>query len=101
LIGCGGSNTIANSYNIGNSYSGYFGGLMGLNGGSTVSTNSYTNKESYLASSYISSVNGAVLDTTQMRNQNNYISWDFTDAWKMVGNINSGFPILKECSSQL
>lgn len=97
IVCSGNSYNITNCYNSGNISNDYGGGIADFYDNSSILTNCYSNRES--CHGY--GKNGILLFSNQMKNISNYASWDFTDVWVMGGNINSGFPILKEVSSPL
>lgn len=66
------------------------GGLVGFANTATA-TNCYWNTEtSGQATSYI----GTGLTTAEMKLQESYVDWDFTDVWSIDSNENNGYPYL-------
>lgn len=84
--------SLTNSYSVANIIcSGLWkGGLVGFANTATA-TNCYWNTEtSGLSTSFM----GTGLTTAEMKLQENYVDWDFTNVWNIDSNENNGFPYL-------
>lgn len=88
--------TVENCYSTGQviqNTSGAKEGLVGWYYSATI-TNSYWDMESS-GIPYQSFDLGAGLTTTQAKNKNSYIGWDFTNIWNISPTINNGYPFLR------
>ena len=89
----GSSGNITNSYSIGDvSAAEYFGGLLGYTNFTNPVRSSYYNRET---SDKADNSKGTPKTTAQMKIQNSYEGWNFTDIWVIDPTINNGFPALR------
>ena len=96
LVGFSNTGTVSNSYATGSVTGGdSTGGLVGHNLTSTVS-NSYWNTTT---SGQATSAGGTGLTTTQMQQQSNFSSWDFTNTW--IGYDGFTNPLLRSFMTPL
>ncbi len=73
-----------------------FGGLIGSLWDTPEVTNSYWDTQtSFLA---ISPGGGEGKTTSEMKNINTYVDWDFEDVWAISPEINNGYPYLRALS---
>ena len=93
LVGFNTGDKIINSYARGAVYgNGYVGGLVAIN------YNAENTKKSYWdinTSGTNSSAGGEGKITTDMKLQETYVDWDFTNVWNIDDSTNDGYPFLK------
>ncbi|MCL2283702.1 MAG: T9SS type A sorting domain-containing protein [Fibromonadales bacterium] len=86
----GGSSTVTNSYFVGNVTG--TGSNVGAIIGSGTAANSYYNSDLTSANNGF----GILKTTEEMKNQNTYAGWDFVNIWKILADINDGYPYFSE-----